>query len=196
MVELESLAGVFARPKLPLKMVAGYTADFIVSISDEGDLTLALGPDGTGQVVVTKGNWLPLYKPEALSFLKSVPVYPQNGQLSVKSVRRGYRVPSFFCDRVFANSVLRWYAKVGDFVAPPGLVMLPSEDTPTVNRLEFQAMSVLPAMVFAGEGDAILWSLTAFEHGGDLFAEAKNEREKQIIAQVNDILLHPGNYFN
>lgn len=194
MVDIANLAGVFVR--LPSGRVTGLHGKQVLAAEEDSiRIKLSDNVEFDQGIVIKSGNWLPVYSPKALSFLKSVPMYPQNGQLTVQSVRRGHRVPTFYCDVVFANSVLRWYKRVGNFVSPPGLVYVTVTESSYFSGKEFKAMSVLPAIVFEGEGDAVLWSLTAMESGGDLFAEPKNEREKAVIQTVNEILRNHENYF-
>ena len=199
MVELANLAGVFARHPTfkPSNMVAGFTADYVQDITEDGELILQ---SDTGRVdTVEAGHWLPIYKPSAIADLKSVAVLPLNGQLSSVSIRRGVRVPTYFCEQVFANSVLRWYKRVGNFVSPPGLIMIPSEHMIPQPKMTFQAVSVLPAIAFSAEGDAILWNLMAFEQGGDLFKDPEvtklSKNEVETLQGVKDVLNRPENYF-
>ncbi len=87
-----------------------------------------------------------------------------------------------------------------NFVAPPGLIVVPSKDLdPGVKGFTFTGIAVLPAVAFSNEGDAVLWSLMAFEQGGDLFKDPTTTKlslaDQEIIKKVNLILTHPENYF-
>lgn len=200
MVEIASLIGVFARHPTfkPSNLVAGFTADYVQEITEDGELILT---NDTGRVdTVEAGNWVPLYKPTAIKDLKSVAVIPANGQLSTTKIAgKRLSVPTYYCEQVFANSVLRWYRRVGNFVAPPGLIAIPGEHTLPQSKMTFNAITVLPAIAFCVEGDAVLWSLMAFEQGGDLFKDPETQKlsvsESAMLEKVKDVLYRPENYF-
>lgn len=200
MVDLELLEGVFAQISAPHgvgvmtasgKMVVGFDRSVIQASGD--DLTISINYTKLGLVeeVIPVGSWMPIFKREAMPELKSVSVVPKTAQLS--SIRIGKRsIPTFLCDRLFAKSIMNWYAKVGDFTQMPGVI---APVTPDVRPDTFQAITVLPAVSFLGEGDAILWQLTAFDVGSDIFAEAKTKADKTAIERTNDVLCYPHEYW-
>lgn len=211
MVDLQLLEGVFVQVQFrawgvdePTTLVKGLDRSLIKEVTPDGDLVIDWSPlevSGAGKAgvhpseyvdsVIRKGRWMPIFNRNALSELKSVSVIPKAAQLS--SYRFGKKtVPTFMCDRLFAKSIMNWYAKVGDFVSMPGVLAV---DSPKERPDTFQSMTVLPAVCFLGEGDAILWNLTAFDVGSDLFAEARTKADQAAIERVNDFLVYHHEYF-
>ncbi len=210
MVDLQLLEGVFVQVQFrawgvdePTTLVKGLDRSLVKELTPEGDLVIdwspleaalpvpGVHPSEYVDSVIRKGRWMPIFRREAISELKSVSVIPKSAQLA--SYRFGKKtVPTFMCDRLFAKSIMNWYAKVGDFVSMPGVLAV---DSPKERPNTFQSMTVVPAMCFLGEGDAILWNLTAFDVGSDIFAEAKTKTDQAAIERINDFLVYHREYF-
>lgn len=197
MVDKDFLAGVFVQ--VHPNVVVGVHRQFITEITEDG-LALDKGVlnvvSKTNAEFFPNGVWIPIFRPEACSHLKSVSVIPKTAIVSMTRVGKK-SVPTILCDNLFAKSIINWYAKVGNFVAMPGLILAesPNHQKPIEKAHIFKAATVLPAFAFDVEGDAILWSLTAFDVGSDIFSEPRTKAEQGYLERTNDVLNSPEEYF-